>query len=106
MSAILAIWNRDGRPIDPAIIDTMLTASSHRAVDGQNVYIDGCVALAHQHFWLTPEEQGEVQPIIDKDASLVMTCDARLDDRDTLQKKLAINKSQKLSDAQLILRAF
>ncbi len=106
MSAIAVIFRRDGGAVDTADLDRMLAAGSHRAVDGQNVYADGSVALAHQHFWITPEERGEIQPLVDNEAGLVITCDARLDNRDDLYRSLGVDRSQILSDAELILRAY
>ena len=60
----MAVFNRTGAPVDPAVIQAMLAASPHRAIDGQDCWISGPVALAHQHFWVTPEEVGEKQPLV------------------------------------------
>lgn len=106
MSAIVAILRLDGEPVDPDGLERMLTAGSHRAVDGQDTFIDGAIALAHQHFWVTPEEQGELQPLVDNESGLVITCDARLDNRDELCGALGIDKSRRLSDAELALSAY
>jgi ABC-type transport system involved in cytochrome bd biosynthesis fused ATPase/permease subunit len=46
MSAITAMFNRNGQPVTEADLQTMLSASPHRAVDGQDAWSGGHVALA------------------------------------------------------------
>jgi len=64
MSAILAVWNRNGKPVAADTVDQMLAVTPHLSIDGQDVWLDGAIALAHQHFWITPEEAGERQPLV------------------------------------------
>ena len=108
MSAILAIYNRDGAPVEGSVVEAMLAASAHRAVDGQDVWRDGAIALGHQRFWITPEEQGEIQPLVDGSGRYVLTCDARLDNRTELLGLLRIGSEEgrQLSDSEFILRAY
>ena len=111
MSGLVALFNRTGAPVDPAVMQAMLAASPHRAIDGQDSWISGPVALAHQHFWITPEEVGEKQPLVaDGLASsrLVVTFDGRLDNRQELLRalKLEIGPNGCVSDAALVLRAY
>ncbi len=105
MSAILAIFQRDGRPITThENLDRMLAASSERAVDGQDIWMDGHVAMAHQHFWITPEEWGEKQPLTASVGRLTITADVRIDNRNELLSVLNLDK--KTSDAIIILEAY
>ena len=108
MSAFLALWNRSSAPVDLAVVDQMLAVTVARAVDGTAVWQDGAVALAHQHFWVTPEAQGEVQPLVDERHSQVIAADARLDNREELGHRLGLSPSEvrSLSDAWLILLAY
>ena len=107
MSAIAAIFNRDGRPVRLTDVQAMLSAGAHRAVDGQDLWSDSHVALAHQHFWLTPEEIGEKQPIGGGSGRWVITCDARLDNRAELVRELRLDPDEDhRSDSELILQAF
>ena len=108
MSAILAVLHRNREPVDREVLDRMLVASAHRAVDGQHSWVGGHVALAHQHFWITPEEHGETQPLLDTVNSAVITADVRLDNRPELIEALELKHSQghQLSDASLILEAY
>lgn len=108
MSAILSVYNRNGRPVDRHLVDTMLAVSADRAVDGQEVWIDGPIALAHQHFWVTPQERGERQPLMDTAGCRTIVADARLDNREDLLKSLDLDESEgeKISDSALILLAY
>ena len=108
MSAILAIFNRDGRPVDSTLVEKMLAASSHRAVDGQGTWQRGNIALAHQHFWIAPEEVNEEQPLADSTSQARISCDARLDNRDALVLDLGLDpgRGKQMSDAALVLRAY
>jgi len=63
MSAILAVFHRDGSTVNPEILNFMLGASQYRAVHGQHIWLNGNIALANQHFLLTPEDQGLIQPL-------------------------------------------
>lgn len=104
----MAIFHRDGRPVETSSLEAMLTACPERAVDGHDTWSQGAIALAHQHFWVTPEEQGELQPLVTDGGGLVITCDARLDNREELAKRLEIDPSElrAMSDADLLLRAY
>jgi len=80
----------------------------HRVIDGFDEWRspDGTLALGHLHFWITPEEVGERQPVTD--GGVAVSWDGRLDNREELGRLLGLEKGQfeKLSDAQLVLRAY
>lgn len=108
MSAIAAIFNRSGEPVDLSTIELMGDANAEMAVDGHDVWLEGSIGLAHQHFWMTRQEWGERQPLYDADSRCTITADVRLDNRGELIKRLELNKAdgQRLSDASLILYAY
>lgn len=108
MSGILAVLQRDGAPVETTAIEAMLASGSRRAVDGQSMWVQGPVALAHQHFWVTPEEQGESQPLSDEQGRCTITADVRLDNRTELIETLGLDTAlgRTLSDARLILCAY
>ena len=89
-----------------AVFEAMHRADTGRAVDGRRAWADGVVGLAHQHFRLRPEEREEDQPILSRDGELALTCDARLDGRDELKRRLGLRPGDRPSDAQLILAAY
>ena len=110
MTTIAAIFNRDGQPVEPSILDAMLAACPSRGRDGQDTWTEGGnVVLAHQHFRVAPEELGERQPLADPvTGRYVITCDARLDNRQALAQMLAAEAwgDGESSDATLILQAY
>ena len=79
MSAFVVVFNRDGKPVETEVIERMLDATPEYAVHGQNRWMDGQVGLGRQHFWVLPEEVGEVQPLCDPDSGCVLVADVRLD---------------------------
>ena len=106
MSAIAAIFNRDGPPVARETLLQMSTARPGRGPEGHNTWRNGCVGMAHQHFWITPEEWGETQPLSDGDYAI--SCDVRLDNRQQLAVALQLDASQvkNYSDAAFILLCY
>ena len=77
----------------------------HHAIDGESVWHDGNIALAHQAFWTTPEAVGERQPLHSMDGRYQVVFDGRIDNRGELIAELGdIRQSpQSISDAQLVV---
>jgi asparagine synthase (glutamine-hydrolysing) len=65
-------------------------------------------ALGHWHFWTTPEEVGERQPLALAGLPFTIVLDGRLDNRLELSAELSLNPAEgkSLSDAALILHAY
>ncbi|MEL7669268.1 lasso peptide isopeptide bond-forming cyclase [Methanobacterium sp.] len=105
MSAITGIFYRDGRKVDPELIKKMNNRLSHRGPDGSAVWCEGSIALGHQMLWTTPESLHEKLPFED-DSGLVITVDARIDNRDELSKELDIEDNEEVSDSYFILKAY
>ena len=63
MSAFAVIYNQSNSPIEPGVLERMMGRLEHRGPDGYDVYQSGNVSLGHWHFWTTPEEVGERQPL-------------------------------------------
>ncbi|MDY7092498.1 MAG: asparagine synthase-related protein [Acidobacteriota bacterium] len=78
----------------------------HRGPDGCEIRWLPRAALAHQHFWTTPEEVGEIQPLAKADAELYLSFDGRLDNRDELLTLLDLRSASGLSDAALVLESY
>lgn len=108
MSGWVALWNLDGAPVAPEDFAPILDAIRHRGPDGSDLIHRGAVTLGHQHFWTTPEEWGERQPLVDETAGLALVWDGRLDNRDELVAALGLASAEvtSFSDATLVLRAY
>src|SRR5919201_1152573 len=81
MSGLAAIFNLDGRPVDPSQVTTMLHAAAHRGPDGFGHWCRGTVALGHARLNTTPESLRERQPAALTTGDVWGVLDGRLDNR-------------------------
>jgi asparagine synthase (glutamine-hydrolysing) len=85
----------------------MLDTLTHRGRDGCGLWRQGSLALGHQMLWTTPESLDERLPYVDEESGLVITADARVDNRDELAALLGISRrAAELPDSHLILHAY
>lgn len=108
MSAIFGVYNLDGKPVSPQSLEKMSGILKHRGTDDAGIWSDGSVGLGHRMLWVTPESQNEKLPLANSDKFLVITADARLDNREQLINLLSpFNKEDSLiTDSDLILGAY
>ena len=106
MSAITGIFYRDGRKVDPDQMKKMNDRLSHRGKDGSAIWCQGSVGLGHQMLWTTPESLQEKLPFHDEKAGLVITADARIDNRKELSQELFIEDKENVSDSYFILKSY
>ncbi len=99
----MGVWRPDGRPVDAAALAAMSEALRHRGPDGGRHLARGSVALAHCHFWVTPEEVGERQPLEGPSGALLVL-DGRVDNREELVARLGLPRAA--SDAACVLAAY
>ena len=50
----------------------------------QGLWSDGSIGLGHRMLWTTPESLQEKLPLVSQTGDLVLTADARIDNRDEL----------------------
>jgi len=89
MSGIVGVWNLDERPLDSAVLARMSEPLRHRGPDGEAPLVAGSFGLVHEHLWVTPEEQGERQPLVGRTRA-ILAVDGRLDNRDELLAALSL----------------
>lgn len=106
MSGITGIFRRDGKDVDPSDIKKMNDKIAHRGPDGSKVWCEGPVAFGHQMLHTTPESLHEILPFEDEESGLVITADARIDNREDLAPKLGIEDNEHVSDSYFILKAY
>ena len=108
MSGFFGVYNRDGRPQDTNILDRLAESIWHRGTDGINMWQDGVIAFGHCMLQTTPESLNEKLPYFDHKTDLVITSDARIDNREELVYQLGLIDRFKTSipDSQLILAAY
>lgn len=88
VSALAAIFHRDGAPADAADVERMLAAQRERGPDTQRVLCSGAVALGHGLLATTPEDRLAPQPFSADGGALVVTLDGRIDNRDEIADAL------------------
>lgn len=80
---------------------------THRGPDGHDAWLAGSIGLVHCHFWTTPEDVDERQPVSDPERRHSITADARIDNREELMGLLADRfHARNPTDAQVILAAY
>ena len=107
MSAIAVLYNLDGRHADIPTLTRLSESLRHRGPD-QGIFSDKQVGLIHRTF---SAKQGSIQeslPAKSHDGNYVITCDARLDNRDELISSLSLRDRQAadITDSELILASF
>ena len=105
MSGFVCVFLRNRSSIKPAIVQRMLSRLNHRGPDGADLRFFPSGAVGHQHFWTTPEEVDERQPLSDTAGRYVVVFDGRLDNRAELLSALAC-QNVNISDSTLILLAY
>ncbi|NTV62880.1 MAG: lasso peptide isopeptide bond-forming cyclase [Oscillochloris sp.] len=106
MSAIVGIYNRDARPVQGADLATMLVALAHRGPDRSAQWRSGPIGLGHGMLHTTPESLHEQLPLVSRDGSLVISADARIDNRAELIANLGLGDRSASADSELILAAY
>jgi asparagine synthase (glutamine-hydrolysing) len=106
VSAIAALFNRDGMLVDDEVLAAFHLAGEHRAVDGHQSWSHGSVGLLHQHFTLWRDDDVAYQPLATSDGNHVVVGDTRLDARSEICDRLAVDSGVPQSDPNLVLRAY
>jgi asparagine synthase (glutamine-hydrolysing) len=108
MSGIVGVCHWDGRAVDSAVLVDMLDTLAHRGSDGRSVWCSGPVGLGHRLMRSTPEAAHESLPDAVTFPDLVITADARIDNRDELLAVLEVPRvtDRPITDSQLILAAY
>lgn len=83
MSVQAGIWNFDGRPIDPKLINDLSESLKQQGPDGESRYVDGSIVLLYRPFHTTADSRWEKQPYFSR-RGFALTWDGRLDNRDEL----------------------
>lgn len=108
MSAIAGIYYLNHRPVERADLGKMIDILAHRGPDGANIWSEGSIGLGHRMLYTTPESLLENLPLVRSSGELVITADARIDNRDELIAALDISDrpAEKITDSELILAAY
>lgn len=105
MSVQAGIWNFDGRPVEPELLESLSASLRQQGPDGESRYVNGPVALLYRPFHTTAESRQERQPYTSR-RGLVLTWDGRLDNREALISDLSSELDASPTDAAIVAGAF
>ncbi len=108
MSGIAALWRLDGAPLDRTTLDRVIERQAPLDPDAVGSWLDGPVGLGHRMLHATPQSLHEKLPIVGDAGDVVMTADARLDNREELIPALGLahRAADGIGDGELILHAW
>ena len=108
MSGIAGIVLLDGRRTEPADVSRMIATLAHRGPDASDIWCGQSVGLGHAMLRTTPESLRESLPLRHDLADLVITADARIDNRAELIGALDLRdrSAGDIPDSELILLAY
>lgn len=108
MSGIVGIYYLDGRHVDHKDLRRMVDRLEHRGPDGEGIWYKGSIGLGHRMLWTTPESLKEKLPLVYRNGKLVITADARIDNRDELISSLDIKNRPlgDITDSEIILDSY
>lgn len=108
MSAITGFVYPDNHPVNTDHLQSMVQTLSHRGPDGIHLWCDESVGLGHCLLQTTPESRFERLPLRNASQTLVLTADARIDNRADLIAQLGLETSPSavITDSALILAAY
>ena len=109
MSGIYGLFYKDGTPVTSETIEPIKRAIAHWGKDGQGSWCEGSLGLGHLMLHSTPESLYEQLPITHpQNPDLVITADARIDNRQELLAALNVPPAQgrTMPDSIIILLAY
>lgn len=111
MSGIFGIFHlgaKRGEAVAKAHLEPMREALAHRGPDGARLLMDGDMGMGHLAMHVTPESVREELPYRSPGSHLVITADARIDNREELFERLSILHPERknIPDSLLVLKAF
>ena len=106
MSAIFGYFSRSGSPLKPGIIDHMLQTSSGWNPHDKGTWSGNGIALGCALLHTTAESLKEHLPYRDEESHMVITADARIDNRTELSSVLGLGDHEGVADSIYILSAY
>ena len=108
MCGIAGVFNLNGEPADPAVLTNMAEAIRHRGPDGQRLYVDGTLGLAHRHLRIIDLSDAAMQPMANEDGSLQLIFNGEVYNYVELRPQLEArgHRFQSNSDTEVILHAY
>jgi asparagine synthase (glutamine-hydrolysing) len=108
MSGIAGVLVSQNRFDKNAVVSDMLGAISHRGPDAMRSWSGSSLCLGHCMLFTTPESIFEKLPLVVDEGRLVITADARIDNRQVIASSLGMSecKGSVITDSELILKSY
>lgn len=108
MCGIAGIIGLRGQDIDPAVLDTLTDALTHRGPDGRGTFVRGAVGLGQRRLKILDLSDAAKQPMISEDGQVVLTFNGEIynfrEIRASLQRKGHTFRST--GDTEVLLRLY
>src|SRR5688572_24484899 len=107
MCGICGIFDRDGAPVDGALLDSMIEVLKHRGPDGSGRFIDGNLGLGHLRLSIIDVDGGS-QPIDNEDGTLQVVFNGEIYNFVELRHELEGlgHRFKTRSDTEVIVHAY
>lgn len=90
MCGIAGIIRLDGQTVDPAALDRLTDALSHRGPDGRGVSVVGSVGLGHRRLKILDLSEAAYQPMLTEDGSVSLTFNGEIYNFKELRDELTL----------------
>lgn len=105
MSVQAGIWNFDGGPVDPELINDFSQSLKQQGPDGEYRYVNKNVAILYRPFYTTAESRREKQPYLSR-RGFILTWDGRFDNREELIAEFRSYLDADPTDVAIVATAF
>ncbi|MGD1079663.1 MAG: asparagine synthase-related protein [Candidatus Sulfotelmatobacter sp.] len=105
MSVQAGVWNFEGGPVKPELLENLSVSLRQQGPDGETRYVGNSVALLYRPFHTTAESRRERQPYASR-RGFILTWDGRLDNRHALSADLRSDLESSPTDVAIVAAAF
>jgi asparagine synthase (glutamine-hydrolysing) len=108
MCGIAGVWNADGEPVSPPVLQRMTARLAHRGPDGNGCLIDGAVGLGHRRLAIIDLSSAGHQPMANEDGSVVVSYNGEIYNFAELRVELeaAGHRFHSATDSEVIVHAW
>lgn len=108
MSALFGVLHLDNQPVERTVLERMAGSLTSWGPDGARLWCDGPLGLGHRMLHTTAESLSEELPLVRRRGGLILTADARIDNRSELIDVLGLadRPAAEITDSELIAAAY
>jgi asparagine synthase (glutamine-hydrolysing) len=108
MCGIAGIWERSGKPVDPAALARMSASLVHRGPDGDGIHLDGAIGLANRRLSIIDPTPAGGQPMHLPDRGLWITYNGEIHNYVELRRELESRgaRFRTRTDTEVVLQAY